>query len=157
MKALTKICLALFTAIATFSSCSSDEEQMDLRNRVAGEYAYTKTTYTNTGIYTETGTMNILSDGENSGRLIVKEEATFYGSTVNAIDSSLVFFIPQQFLVDSNGNRFAIKGIDNVNIGDWKGDAGYFPDKNRLQLYYKAQFNEDPKLDYSVTILAERK
>lgn len=157
MKASIKICLALFAATIAFSSCSSDEEPVDLRNRVAGEYAYSKTTYTNTGIFTETGTMNILSDGENSGRLIVKEEATFYGSTVNAVDSSLVFFIPQQFLKDNKGNSFAIKGIDNVNVGDWKGDAGYFPDKNRLQLYYKAQFNEDPKLDYSVTILAERK
>src|SRR5690606_13690221 len=130
---------------------------IDFRNQVEGNYTYTKTVYTNLGIFTEEGTMDIVSDHSDEGRLIVQEAATFYGTRVDAVDSSFVFHIPHQALKDKAGNKISIKGIENVNIGNKRGDAGYFPDKNRLQLYYKAEFSENSTLNYTVSILAERK
>lgn len=138
-------------------SCAPDEEAIDFRNQLARTYTYTKIIYQNLGIISETGMLSIVTDEEVEGRLIIKEEATFYGATLNAVDSSFIFYIPEQPIKGKEvGTAMTITGVNNINVGGQRCDAGYFPKDNRLQLYYKVTFEQQPALNYSVSLLAEK-
>ena len=157
MKTCKHLFVLLFLGSFLISACSTEEDMPDLRGQLAGEYLYTKTVYTNFGIESESGALNISSDNADESRLIISEEATFYGSTLDAYDSTFLFYIPQQDLEYEKGKTLTISGVSNVAVQDRRSDAGYFPSQNRLQLYYKVVYSDDPVQNYSVSILAEKK
>lgn len=151
MEALRPL-LLLF--ISTFLlSCGSDEASVDLRDKVYGTYTYTKTVYHSFGITSTKGVLYVAPD-DKEGRLLLSEEETFYGTTVNAVDSLLTFFIPQQTIQDEVGKIITLHGVKNVKVGEQHCDAGYFPNANRLQLYYQVNFEYQPSQNYSVSLLA---
>lgn len=155
MKIYKKLTL-LFVAIAGLSGCESDETAIDLRAQLSGSYGYYKTEYHNTGIVSESGTMNIVNDESEKFKLIISTEESFYGSTLDAVDSFFVFYIPEQSAITASGGKLTIKGINNVNVGGRECHAGYFPDQNMLKLYYTVSFEDRPQLNYNVSVLAEK-
>ena len=153
---ISKIFLLMSLGIFLFSACTPEEVSIDYRNQISGSYNYYKTVYHNNGIETNIGTLNIENNDPENVRLIITPEETFYGSTLDAIDSSLVFYIPEQDNLSQEFGEFTIKGISNVKIGETKCDAGYFPSQNQLRLYYTVSFENKPHLNYNVSILAEK-
>lgn len=153
---ISKIFLLMSLGIFLFSACTTEEVSIDYRNQLSGSYTYHKTVYHNSGIETKTGTLSIVNNDTENVRLIVTPEETFYGSTLDAIDSSLIFYIPEQDNLSQDLGTFTIKGISNVKIGDTKCDAGYFPSQNQLRAYYTVSFETQPHLNYNVSILAEK-
>lgn len=146
----------LFLAAGAFSACEPEENEIDLRNQLSGSYGYQKTEYHNTGIVTETGTMNIVNDASANLKLEMSADESFYGSTLDAVDSLLIFYIPEQASITSSGGKINIKGISNVKVGGRECHAGYSPQLNMLKLYYTVSFEEKPQLNYNVSVLAEK-
>ena len=146
----------MFFGIILSVGCAPEEDTIDLRNQISGSYEYNKTVYHNNGIDTKTGTLSIVHNESENFKLIVTPEETFYGTTLDAVDSSLVFFIPEQDNIIEDGGVLTIKGISNVKVGDRNCDAGYFPEQNKLKVYYTVSYEENPHLNYNVTILAEK-
>lgn len=146
----------LLVAIAALSACEPDEVPTDLRNQLSGSYGYQKTEYHNTGIVTETGTMDIMNDESERFKLIISSDESFYGSTLDAVDSVLVFYIPEQSAIAASGGTLTIKGINNVRVGGRECHAGYSPQQNMLKLYYTVSFEDKPQLNYNVSVLAEK-
>lgn len=145
--------LLLLWITAWLMSCSSSESPVDLREKVSGTYTYTKTVYHNLDISTSQGILHILPDG-NEGKLLLTEEETFYGTTVNVIDSSFAFYIPEQTILEEAGKTITLHGVNNVKVGELRCDAGYFPNVKRLQLYYKVNYEFQPSQNYSVSLVA---
>jgi hypothetical protein len=145
--------LFLLWIAAWLKSCASNEPPVDLREKVAGTYTYTKTTYHNLGISSSKGILHILSD-DTEGKLLLTEEETFYGAALNATDSLFAFYIPQQTIMDNSGRTPTLHGVSNVKVGEIRCDAGYFPNDNRLHLYYKVNYEFNPSQNYSVSLVA---
>lgn len=155
MNIYKNIALVLFTFLV-LTGCESDETPIDLRNQLSGSYGYQKTEYHNTGIITETGTMDILNDDSEQFKLVISSDESFYGSTLDAVDSVLVFYIPEQSAITASGGTLTIKGINNVKIGERECHAGYSPEQNMLKLYYTVSFEDRPQSNYNVSVLAEK-
>lgn len=136
-------------------SCSSNESPVDLREKVSGTYTYTKTVYHNLGITSTKGVLHIAPD-DKEGKLLLTEEETFYGSTVNVVDSLFAFYIPQQTIHDEVGGAITLHGVSNVKVGELRCDAGYFPHANQLQLYYKVNYEYRPSQNYAVSLVATK-
>lgn len=155
MKIYKKVSL-LFLSVGLLSGCASDEAAIDLRSQLSGSYQYHKTEYHNTGIVTETGTMDIVSDEAEKFKLVISSDEAFYGSTLDAVDSLLVFYIPEQPAITAAGGTLTIKGISNVKVGGRECHAGYSPGENMLKFYYTVSFEERPHQNYNVSVLAEK-
>lgn len=147
--------LLLLWIVAWAMSCASKESPVDLRNEVAGTYAYTKTVYHNLGISSSQGILHIMPD-DSEGKLLLTEEEAFYGTTVNVIDSSFTFYIPEQTILEEAGRSITLHGVNNVKVGELRCDAGYFPNVKRLQLYYKVNYEYQPSQNYSVSLVATK-